>query len=90
MKFTQSVIAVVFAVAAVSALAASPVETYGRTAATAANGATATFAAGCMQGCHVSDVQGRSALNVAGSKRSASRGTVTVRNADVESVFGRA
>lgn len=90
MKFSQSVIAIAFAVSAVSALAASPVETYGRASATAANAATATFTAGCTQGCHVSDVQGRSALNVAGSKRSASRGTVTVRNADVETVFGRA
>jgi len=90
MKFTQSLIAVAFAVSATSVLAASPVETYGRTAATPGNGATATLASGCMQGCHVSEVQGRSALNVAGSKRPASSGTVTVRNTAVESVYGRA
>jgi hypothetical protein len=90
MKFTHSIIAIAFAVPAASALAATSVETYGRNPATAGNGATATFTAGCTQGCHVSDVQGRSALNVAGSKRSAPSGNVTVRNADVEAVFGRA
>jgi len=90
MNFKKTVIAVAFAISASPLLAASPVETYGRTPATAGNGATATLAAGCMQGCHVTEVLGRSALNVAGSKRSDSRGTVTVRNTNVESVFGRA
>jgi hypothetical protein len=79
---------VAFSLAASSAFAASPVEQYGRTAATAGNGATATIVAGCGE-CHVSEVQGRAALNHVPSIRPSASGRVVVRNNSVES-FGRA
>ncbi len=89
MNFIRTAVAFACAAAVASAFAATPVQTHGRAAATAGNGATATIVSGCAQACHVG-IQGRSALNVAGSRRTASPGSVTVRNSDVETVFGRA
>lgn len=89
MNFIRTAVAVAFAAAAASAFAVTPVESHGRAAATAGNGATTTIVSACAQACHVG-IQGRSALNVAGSRRAASPGSVTVRNSDVETVFGRA
>ena len=82
-----SIFALTFAAA--SAFAASPVEQYGRTAATAGNGATATITA-CADRCDVSKVQGRAALNYIQAARPAVRGSVMARNAGVDAVFGRA
>jgi len=89
MNITKSLIAVAFAVSATSAFAGGTVDTYGRASAVPAGGAT-TIADGCSQDCHVSQVQGRAALNYIKTPRPAAHGSVNVRNAGVDSVHGRA
>lgn len=89
MNFTKSIFALAIAVSAMSAFAAGSVETYGRASPMPDAGAAAAISTGCVQGCHVSDVQGRAAPGHVQTSRPVPRGVVTVRNAEVESGYGR-
>ncbi len=90
MKLANVLYTAVFAFSASLAIAAQPVEQYGRAAATAGNGATTTIASGCAQRCSVDEVQGRAALNYIATPRPIKNDNVGTRNARVDSVFGRA
>lgn len=89
MNITKSLIAVAFAVSATSSFAGGTVNTYGRASAMPGGVAT-TIADGCSQDCHVGEVQGRAALNYIKTPRPAAHSSVNVRNAGVDSVYGRA
>ena len=89
MNFTKPLIAVAFAVSATSAFAGGTVDTYGR-ASTMPGGPATIIADGCSQDCHVGKVQGRAALNYIKTPRPAAQSSVHVRNADADSVYGRA
>jgi hypothetical protein len=90
MKFTRHFAVAAFALCASSAFAGNTVETFGRGSALPQEGSRVTaIAAGCAS-CHVANVQGRATLNAVHARRQASGDVVTVRNASVESVYGRA
>jgi hypothetical protein len=89
MNVTKSVIAAAFALCATSTFAGGSVDSYGRASAMPQAGNGPTLTAGCMS-CHVSEVQGRAALNYIRTPRPLASDVVTVRNAPVEAVYGRA
>lgn len=89
MNVTKSVIAAAFALCATSTFAGGSVESYGRASAMPQGGNSPTLTAGCTS-CHVSEVQGRAALNYIRTPRPVAGEVVTVRSSRVESVYGRA
>ncbi len=90
MSITRSSAAIAFALCASSALAGNTVETFGRGSTLPQEGSRVTaVAAGCAS-CHVATVQGRATITVVHARRQASGSRVRLRNAGVESVYGRA